>query len=396
MPGHPSYRVATFVDPEARLAAVGGSAKSAPPEGKRKEKRKKREGNRKGEKEKMEERRRKIRCNNISPSHIQERMAPELFRNQNYKLLKKELIKDGRLFTDVEFPPSNSSIYFEQSALGENVEWKRPGDLVKNPRLFVEGISYNDVTQGILGNCWFVAACAALTRHKTLWSKVIPEALEQEWDKNKPERYCGIFHFCFWRFGHWVDVVIDDLLPTRNGELIFARSTTLNEFWSALLEKAFAKLNGSYESLAGGTLTEAFVDITGGVPETIALKSNHYVENQTARSELFQYLKEACDLKALIAAAIVIGDGDREENPGIPGISFGDGDPAKTSEEVEQQLDCGLVKGHSYAISAIKRLALDANHTSLMSQLFSRPEKIMMVRLQNPWGEKEWNGPWSD
>lgn len=132
--------------------------------------------------------------------------------------------------------------------------------------MFVDGVSANDVTQGILGNCWFVSACSTLTHHKTLWSKVrllilsfkyrnellylyvyfvktkvIPDAEEQEWDSRRPEQYCGIFHFCFWRFGRWIDVVVDDLLPTRNNELIFARSRTSNEFWSALLEKAFAK-----------------------------------------------------------------------------------------------------------------------------------------------------------
>lgn len=68
---------------------------------------------------------------------------------------------------------------------------------------------------------------------------MIPEAKEQEWSNNNA--YCGIFRFCFWRFDEWIEVVIDDLLPTRDGKLLFARSKTPNEFWSALLEKAFAK-----------------------------------------------------------------------------------------------------------------------------------------------------------
>lgn len=137
-------------------------------------------------------------------------------------------------------------------------------EICKDPRLFVDGISTRDLHQGSLGNCWMVAAISCLASEPSLWKKVIglcsllsyllplhlvlssiqviPDHLEQEWNPKHPDLYVGIFHFRFWRLGRWTDVVVDDRLPvSRDGVLLFCRSATPREFWSALLEKAYAK-----------------------------------------------------------------------------------------------------------------------------------------------------------
>ena len=54
--------------------------------------------------------------------------------------------------------------------------------------------------------------------------------------------HSGIFRFNFWRYGVWTEVIIDDRLPTKGGELIFAHNqNTQGEFWGPLIEKAHAK-----------------------------------------------------------------------------------------------------------------------------------------------------------
>ena len=221
-------------------------------------------------------------------------------------------------------------------------------EIVDDPQLIVSGQSRFDVVQGALGDCWLLAATANLTLRDELFYRVVPP------DQSFTENYAGIFHFQFWRYGQWVDVVIDDKLPTSDGELIYMHSDTKNEFWSALLEKAYAKLYGSYEALKGGSTSEAMEDFTGGLVEYFDVKD-------VPKEHLLAILVRGFQMGSLFGCSI-------------------DADPA----ELEAKTSTGLVRGHAYSV------------TSLQTVRGPRGDTVLL-RIRNPWGnETEWNGPWSD
>ncbi|XP_070835303.1 calpain-1 catalytic subunit-like [Chaetodon trifascialis] len=273
---------------------------------------------------------------------------PAKFFNQDYQLLQQYCLTQGLRYIDEMFPPHRSSIgsgILKPSDL-DCVVWLRPAKIAPNPSLISDGVSRFDFGQGILGNCWFLASIGALTFQSHVFGQVVP--LQQTFDEN----YCGLFHFRFWRFGKWVDVVIDDKLPTINGRLIFVHSKDRNEFWPALLEKAYAKVCGSYTDMNAGTPAEAMMDFTGGVHISIELSD--------PPPDLWELMCRAGQSKSLMGCGTP--QGETSANNVLPN---------------------GLVQGHAYTITGVK-------------QVMSHGKLINLVRLWNPWGKGEWKGDWSD
>ena len=72
----------------------------------------------------------------------------------------------------------------------------------------------------------------------------------------------GIYEVRICKDGMWTDVVVDEWIPVKDGEPVFSRANG-PELWVLILEKAWAKLHGSYHAIESGLAITAFRDLTG-------------------------------------------------------------------------------------------------------------------------------------
>ncbi|BAZ26995.1 hypothetical protein NIES4073_79090 [Kalymmatonema gypsitolerans NIES-4073] len=138
-----------------------------------------------------------------------------------------------------------------------------------NGSLFQNGISYQDVKQGQINDCYFLTGLAATAVRS-------PGTIESMFIDNGD----NTFTLRFWHNGVADYVTVDRYLPTNSlGYLAYANqgsdhNSSSNELWVAFAEKAYAQLNESgwiyqdnsntYTGIGkGGYISDALAQITG-------------------------------------------------------------------------------------------------------------------------------------
>lgn len=122
----------------------------------------------------------------------------------------------------------------------ETYTWKRPSEVYGPGNYSVfNGITPTDIRQGDCGDCYFLSSISSLAEY--------PERVESMF-LTREVNEAGCYALKFFINGEPETVVIDDYFPwcAHKNNWAFSRSSNEKEIWVLLLEKAWAKIFGSY------------------------------------------------------------------------------------------------------------------------------------------------------
>jgi hypothetical protein len=207
--------------------------------------------------------------------------------------------------------------------------------------LFQNGLSADDIYQGAVGDCYYVATLASIAQEK-------PEYIQNMFTDNGD----NTFTVRFYNNGVADYVTVDRYLPTSGGYAVYAdwgggsSSSTSNELWVALAEKAYAQLAESGWSRSS-TSNNSYADIEGGWMDTVIRQVTGLSATSQSVSNMTQtQLINLVNSNQVLTAGFVYGAG------------------------------YGVVNGHAYTITAYN----STNGT---------------FHLRNPWGTSHADVTWS-
>eukprot|EP01062_Namystynia_karyoxenos_P006495 TRINITY_DN12281_c0_g1_i1.p1 TRINITY_DN12281_c0_g1~~TRINITY_DN12281_c0_g1_i1.p1 ORF type:complete len:942 (+),score=297.25 TRINITY_DN12281_c0_g1_i1:109-2826(+) len=351
-----------------------------------------------------------LRDNGLDPGSEHGLEMRHTFQKKVLALCAQKRSQGGRKYIDLSFPPLRRSIDGQQGKPTRG--WMRPERFLKEEyrekyQLFVgegTGIDPGDIDQGALGDCWFMAAIAACAEHPDELIKplyITSNYKGRTYDEVKRQanvrgREVGGWKVRLAKNGWWRWHIIDSYLPVQPVQepqaSVFAKNKEQpDEMWVAALEKAYAKLHGNYQELAGGDPAVALSDLTGFPCITF-----------TDPKWPSMNLPEDADLVRKWAWMFRCFKHHNEQNrmlwvttPGVDTSDYMEKDPRAQGESrsINQKLkDAGLVSGHAYTVLATFE---DKEHDRLGPP---GPTPLQLVLIRNPWGtgQGEWQGEWSD
>mmetsp|Transcript_62229 Transcript_62229/g.148481 ORF Transcript_62229/g.148481 Transcript_62229/m.148481 type:complete len:907 (-) Transcript_62229:124-2844(-) len=280
---------------------------------------------------------------------------------------------------DASFPPTAESLCFDWSRkLWRAEEWRKLVWKRHSPgfRVFPEGgLHPADIRQGAAGDCYFLASLSSLAhKRKELAEQLIVTSPEAQ--------QAGVAVVRLnWR-GRWTSVVVSHSLPCHPwGQLAFSRAER-GALWVPLVEKAWAKLHGSYQSIEAGLPLEALRAFTGAPTRHQRLEEARV---EPISSKVFTPSRLLDDDTFTLGTGSLIQGAAADSAEGIWKslakavqrgyvicVSCGTG---KEAEQEWLDKETGLVHGHSYTL-------LDA-------RLIGGSPYLL---LRNPWGKGSWTG----
>mmetsp|Transcript_12010 Transcript_12010/g.26889 ORF Transcript_12010/g.26889 Transcript_12010/m.26889 type:complete len:680 (+) Transcript_12010:24-2063(+) len=249
----------------------------------------------------------------------------------------------GQKFTDEDFPPSNQSLFVNgekpspSTRMPCDVCWRRASELC--PGALATPLEVTAVSRFRPGSIDDTAFLGALSLLRA--AERAPEELIVQHDLG-----AGVVGVRLFKDGEWTYEVVDDYLPCGEEGLACGFSTSSSEVWMALLEKANAKIHGSYEAVQRSTELEALEDLTGGAVRKLDRRE------ASSGQDLLQLLMVRQQLDCLHLAA------RRRERRG-------------------EEHQCGLLSGHGYPVCEFER---DPGGGQAL------------VRLANPWPRGGYRG----
>ena len=171
----------------------------------------------------------------------------------------QSIVAAGQPFTDDTFPFGTAIAWYNHCTGGAlettipYMTWNRTTAMIKDATLWpttggIDNISYDDINQGQLNDCYFLSSCAVVAPRTTAMHSIF---------QTPAFNAAGLFALKAYVRGKPYTVVIDDYLPFKSGNLFFDYVGSDHSTWGPYLEKAWAHVMGNYEMTEWGLHTEA-------------------------------------------------------------------------------------------------------------------------------------------
>ena len=269
-------------------------------------------------------------------------------------------------------------------AEGKAAAWVDWSLCAPDPAFVVDGFSLSDVVQGALGDCYFLAALADVAGHDPAGPGAVLDSLFVTAEPN-PE---GVYCIRLWVKGVWKHYFMDSLLPARANDhldpcceqpgtvwagppspaagtyhpLVAAKSACINEFWPAMLEKAWAMMHGSYAAIEGSRLKGDHFPLNSFFPHSEGFRVDVADARDAAGGEA-----QWAQLRDWAGRGWLMTCGSK-----------------KAAGVVQEGADAeGIVRNHAFSVMAVLPPPPIA-------------PQLKLLQLRNPHGRTEWNGAYSN